>query len=258
MRRYRWTILLATLALAQDKPAEPQPFDPDHRLGAWRLAWHDEFDGDKLDRDQWFYRTGERYWSVQRPENVSVADGRLKLACRRERAGKLDYTAGGVISKRRFKFGYYEARFKVPAGRGWHTSFWAMPADGAEVPKFEGPRVELDFCENDSQNLKTYGTNIHRHEPKPHQGFGHKVVKTPDLAADFHIWGCEYTAERCTFYFDGQPVQQVDVKALPKGEMNVWLTTIASPLGGTKSVDDTQLPAYAEYDWVRFYERPAA
>jgi hypothetical protein len=36
--------------------------------------------------------------------------------------------------------------------------------------------------------------------------------------------------------------------------MNIWLTSIAAPLGGTTSVDDTQLPAVAQFDYVRFYE----
>lgn len=255
MKRYL-LVLLPALLVRADPPAEIRPLDPHGRLSAYRLVWHDEFDGDQLDRQQWFYRTGSRYWSVQKPENVSVADGRLKLACRKESAGDLAYTAGGVISKRRFRFGYYEARFKVPPGKGWHTSFWTMPADVAGTPKFSGPRIELDFCENDSSRLKSYSVNIHRHVPKPHQSFGHKTIKTPDLSADFHVWGCEYTADTCSFYFDGELVAQTDVKDLPKGDMNLWLTTIASPLGGTDRVDDTRLPAVAEYDWVRFYEVP--
>jgi beta-glucanase (GH16 family) len=45
---------------------------------------------------------------------------------KKEDRGKLHYTAGGVISKKTFKYGYYEARFRVPPGAGWHTSFWMM------------------------------------------------------------------------------------------------------------------------------------
>jgi hypothetical protein len=35
-------------------------------------------------------------WSEQRAANVSVHDGMLQLALRREKAGSLDYTAGGL------------------------------------------------------------------------------------------------------------------------------------------------------------------
>jgi beta-glucanase (GH16 family) len=50
----------------------------------------------------------------------------LRIALKKEDRGKLHYTAGGVISKKTFKYGYYEARFRVPPGAGWHTSFWMM------------------------------------------------------------------------------------------------------------------------------------
>jgi len=41
------------------------------------------------------------------------------------------YTGGGIISKQTFKYWYFEARFKVPAGAGWHNSFWTMLHDGS-------------------------------------------------------------------------------------------------------------------------------
>jgi hypothetical protein len=38
-----------------------------------------------------------------------------------------------------------------------------------------------------------------------------------------------------------------------RGDQHVWLITIASPLGGTKTVDDIALPSAAEFDYVRFF-----
>ena len=84
---------------------------------------------------------------------------------------------------------------------------------------------------------------------------GGKTVKTPDLSGDFHVYGCEFTPEKVKYFFDGKLVQTVDVSKFQHSEQNIWLTTIASNLGGTKAVDDTKLPAAAEYDYVRFYEK---
>jgi hypothetical protein len=84
---------------------------------------------------------------------------------------------------------------------------------------------------------------------------GHKNVKTPDLSADFHVWGCEFTPETIKYFFDSKVVQTVDATKFPHGDLHIWLTTIASHLGSTKKVDDSQLPAAAEYDYVRFYEK---
>src|SRR4051794_20837872 len=90
----------------------------------WQLTFADEFNGSSIDAAKWNFRTGPRMWSEQRAANVSVRDGMLRLSLKKERAGDLDYTAGGLISKQAFRYGYYEARIKMPKGRGWHTSFW--------------------------------------------------------------------------------------------------------------------------------------
>jgi hypothetical protein len=81
-------------------------------------------------------------------------------------------------------------------------------------------------------------------------------VRTPDLAADFHVWGCEFTPQKITYYFDGRLVLVNDATTIPDhGDMSLWLTTIASPLGNTRNVDERRLPVYAVYDYVRFYEK---
>ena len=220
-------------------------------LEGYQFAWGDEFDGEKVDVARWDYRTGVRFWSEQRPENVSLRAGRLVIAGRKEKTAKVGYTAGGVISKQLFRYGYYEARFKVPAGAGWHTSFWMMRNGG----RTGQPIQEIDVCENDSVSQKDYGINSHQWLPKPHKAFAGKKVKTPSLSADFHVWGCEFTAQTLKYYFDGKPVHQADATVLQHGDMHVWLTMIAAPLGGTKAVDDTKLPAEAEYDYVRVFTR---
>lgn len=222
----------------------------------YKLVWADEFNGDSLDTNKWDYRTDSKMWSTQLPQNVSVRDGYLILAVKKEGAGDKHYTGGGVISKQAFKYGYYESRFKVPPGAGWHTSFWMMLHNGHGGI---GPTVsaqELDVCENDSVHQNSYGVNVHKWNPKPHVAMGGKAVKTPNLSSDFHVYGCEFTPEKVNYYFDGKLAQTVNVSKFKHSEQNIWLTTIASNLGGTKAVEDAKLPAAAEYDYVRFYEKP--
>ena len=221
----------------------------------YRLAWSDEFDGASLDTDKWDYRSDERMWSRQKAGNVSVRDGKLILALKKEKDGKMEYTGGGVISKRSFLHGYYEARLKVPPGGGWHTSFWMMKHDGKGGTGPSETQQELDVCENDSVDSFSYGVNVHRWNPKPHLSIGHKTIPSPDLSADFHTFGCEFTPEQVTYFLDGKAVQTIPAKEFPHGEQNIWLTSIASWLGKTKAVDDARLPTTAEFDYVRFYEK---
>jgi beta-glucanase (GH16 family) len=225
----------------------------------YRLAWQDDFDGTALDEAKWQYRTDARYWSKQLPANVSVSGGVLNLHLKKETvvsdATTYNYTAGGVISRNLVRYGYYEALMKVPPGRGWHTSFWMMKYNR---PATDTVAIELDVLENDSVNLLKYAVNVHRHLPAPHATFGTKTVNTPSLSDSFHLLGCEFTPTTIKYFFDGALVQTVDATLLPHDDMNIWLTSIAASLGGTTSVDDTQLPAVAQYDYVRFYEPFAA
>ena len=221
----------------------------------YRLVWSDEFDGPFLDTSKWEYRTDERMWSRQMPANVSLHDGHLVLAVRKEQAGTMNYTGAGIISRNGFLHGYYEARLKVPPGAGWHTSFWMMKHDGKGGTGPSATRQELDVCENDSVNPLQYGVNVHRWNPKPHLSIGHKTIPSPDLSADFHVFGCEFTPEQVTYFLDGKAVQTVPATEFPHGEQNIWLTSIASWLGKTKAVEDTKLPGAAEFDYVRYYEK---
>ncbi|MGE9270634.1 MAG: glycoside hydrolase family 16 protein, partial [Verrucomicrobiales bacterium] len=72
----------------------------------YELVWSDEFDGSELDESQWHYREDSKHKSTQLAKNVSVSDGYLHLNLKKETAEGKDYTGAGVISKRRFKYGY--------------------------------------------------------------------------------------------------------------------------------------------------------
>ena len=49
----------------------------------------------------------------------------------------------------------------------------------------------------------------------------------------------------------------VDARLVPDhGDMSIWLTTIASPLGKTDAVDESRLPVHAVFDYVRYYAKP--
>lgn len=236
-------IVLAAVAAYAEPPA------------GYKLVWSDEFDGSTLDTNKWFYRTGARLLSFQKPENVSVTNGWLRLALKKEEVGKLYYTAGGVISKQEFTYGWFEARFRCPKQAGWHTSFWTMKAGK--------PRTqELDFCEQDSANNRSYSAGAIDQSGKKPVNYGRKYFYTPreevpDFAADFHVWACEFTPTVVKFFLDGKLTHETDAMKFPHGPQSVWLTSVAALWGkpvSPKKMDDVGLPAFADFDWVRVYE----
>ena len=78
MRTLLPLLLIGTLALAAaaDEPKDELPSAPEGQ--AWKQVWHDEFDGDQLDRTKWDVPDNRRrdgWWS---PKAVSL-DGKGKL-----------------------------------------------------------------------------------------------------------------------------------------------------------------------------------
>lgn len=218
------------------------------------LAWSDEFEGNSLDASKWEYRTDTKHWSTQLPQNVSVHDGNLSIALKGKAGdGPIKFAGGGVISKAALGYGYYESRMRIMAGKGWHSSFWMMRHDGSGGTGTSPAELELDVIENDSIDMRSYGITTHKWKDG-HESYGHKRVTTLPLS-DYHVYGCEYTPATVKYFFDGELVQSVDIHALPQGEVNIWLTSIASGLGNTDMVDSSRLPGHVDYDYVRYYKK---
>ena len=224
-------------------------------LPGYQLAWQDEFDGTVLDTSKWTYRTDSKNLSTQKPENVVVKDGLLRLTLKMEQAGGKNYTGAGIISLPTFKHGYYEARIKMPAGDGWHNSFWLMKHDGSGTTDAQEASQGIDVAQNDSIDHLSYTVAVNKYNPLPPETLGYQRLSSPDLAADFHVFGCEFTPATAKFFLDGKLVRSVNVAGIPQGNMNVWLSSIASHLGGTPRVDDAALPQETQCDYVRIYQK---
>jgi len=235
-------------------PSSPT-ITPTAPLVGYTLAWNDEFAGTNLDAAKWDYRTDSKNLSLQKPENVSVKDGLLHLALKKEAAGGKKYTGAGIISKPAFKYAYYEARIKMPAGAGWHTAFWLMKSDGSGTTDFQAASQGIDVADNDSIDHEGYKVVLNKYNPEPPANYGFTRLPTPDLSAEFHVFGCEFTPECVNYYLDGQLVHVVDARQIPHGEQNLWVSSIASHLGGTLQVDDSALPQETLCDYVRVFTR---
>ncbi|WP_282036419.1 family 16 glycosylhydrolase [Saccharicrinis aurantiacus] len=126
----------------------------------WYLSWHDEFDypNSKLD-DSWDSQNGSNHHILcsRWRENAVVKDGLLYLENRKENKGGQEWTSGSIWTKKRFKYGYFECRYKYAAVEATNNSFWLMTR-GAD-PK-EGKRFEIDINEGHYPN--EMNTNIHQ------------------------------------------------------------------------------------------------
>lgn len=117
----------------------------------WATVWTEDFDGDTLDRDHWTPEescwgggNNERQCYTDRPSNVAVEDGVLKLKAKKETftgSAVLDepdgeqrtqaYTSGKISTQGHasWKYGRFSARMKLPEGQGTWPAFWMMPVE---------------------------------------------------------------------------------------------------------------------------------
>lgn len=105
----------------------------------WELVWSDEFDGQSLDLSKWTPQIGdgcpelcgwgnnELQWYLA--ENATVADGFLTITARQQTVEGKSYTSARLrtIHQGDWTFGRFEARAKMPVGKGLWPAFWMLP-----------------------------------------------------------------------------------------------------------------------------------
>lgn len=215
-----FTTFLLCLAIAR---AEMRAQHAQHPAeDGWRMTWHDEFDGrdgSVPDPAKWVYDTGGNGWGnheletyTERPTNVRVEHGDLVLEARREDYTGSDstpqhYTSGRLKTLGRFaqQEGRFEARIKIPKGRGVWPAFWM---EGVNVTTAGWPGCgEIDILENiGHQPGRIYST---LHGP----GFGatsklqsrFNLPEGQSLGDGFHVYGLEWEGNTLTFLLDGKP-----------------------------------------------------
>ncbi|MEM9417912.1 MAG: family 16 glycosylhydrolase [Planctomycetota bacterium] len=130
-------------------------------LSEWKLVWEDDFDYPDAQLDEkWVSQNGPNghILSSRWRENAVVKDGILHLVNRKESRGGQEWTSGNIWSKKKFKYGYFECRYRYAEASGTNNSFWLMTLWDQPDPE-EGKRFEIDINEGHYPN--EVNTNIH-------------------------------------------------------------------------------------------------
>ncbi len=179
---------------------------------AYKLVWEDEFDGDKLNLNDWNFEYHEPGWVnaelqeyVDSEKNTYVQDGKLYIQALKEiRDGKAYYTSGRINTKgkKNYQYGRFEVRAKVPSGKGFLPAFWMMPEDESYYGQW--PKCgEIDVMEVHGSALSTtYGT-LHFGEPHTQKQGSYTLPEgQTNFGEDFHVFACEWDPDEFRFYVD--------------------------------------------------------
>lgn len=250
--------------------ADPPP-------GDWQLIFSDEFDGDALDLAKWSpsYPWGQthNHRAFCAPENVTVADGKLRLTAENrrhpdappeiEQGGKryaLDYTSGVVHTQGKFEFtyGYIEGSFRLPATRGFWPAFWTLNAAGGWPPEIDILEI---LCHEPTRVYYTYHYGK-SWRPEEKLSFGGQFAAdqgAPDFSQDFHVFACEWSPDCIAWYVDGVELRRFTDRDWIAQSRDMYLIINLAVGGWEQDPDQTTVwPGVYECDWVRVWQRKDA
>jgi beta-glucanase (GH16 family) len=243
--------LLVSHTRSQEPDAQDNfPKPPEAK--AWKLVWHDEFEGTKLDETKWETPPdGKRRDAWWMRKAVSLDDeGHLAISTLKEGDKYID---GCVRTRGKFEhaFGYYVARIQLQKQLGHWSAFWLYNAsvgkvgnegrDGTEIDIMEKPW--LDQRINYALHWDGYG--------KAHKSEG-KVVKVPGVMEGFHTFGLLWLPDQYVFYVDGKEMWRTKAGGVCQVPLYIKLSDEVGKWGG--DITKAKLPDKFLVDYVRVYD----
>jgi beta-glucanase (GH16 family) len=246
----------------------------------WTLSWSDEFEGPAaatVETTRWTFDVGGGGWGnnelesyTDRPRNAHLSgDGALVIDVLREsHTGPdglaRDYTSARLKTQGLFSqtYGRFEARLKLPQGRGIWPAFWML---GTDITTAGWPACgEIDIMENVGHEPATAHGTIHGPGYSGGAGIGapYSVPAGQRLADAFHVFAVEWEPGVLRFFVDGQLYQTRTPADLPAGRRWVFdhpfFLMINVAVGGNwPGPPDaaTVFPQQMLVDYVRVYRR---
>jgi len=278
------TSLKRALALPQTEPVafSAGSYVPD----GYTLAFNDEFNGTELNRKKWFTRyiyggetsdhLNDEKEHYRDNDNHQVANGVLSLVARKVSTTAdygMNYESGMIRSDWTTRYGYFEARVKMPGGVGVWPAFW-LNADVDEEGRLGWP-PEIDIFEFVNNGVEDRVNMVHQSVIRQTSTTAADLLyadnafhaNNNDYYAPFnfnegwHTIGCEWEPGQVTFYVDG-------VKTATRaytwtyadgglaGPAHILLNlAIGGSWAGRHGIDDSAFPQALRIDWVRAYKK---
>lgn len=270
----------------------------------WVMVFEDNFENNVLDNSIWVTNNcRNRYCNPEQQyytdnDNIEITNGFLRLITKRDTvyARTVDwmdddahlfcdgidkgqnkrwfyYTSANIETIKMFSYGKFEARIKIPKGKGFWPAFWLF---GQNPIYNEIDIFEFDNDSDLSKLSKVHKMNIHY----DYSGIGDiehcsSNYESDDFSEDFHIFTLIWDKNEILWYVDGNLKRRDNRYMMITGQevgcsiedmipyirneifttdpMNIILNiAIQSDFGPDNS---TVFPSQMEVDWVRYYQR---
>jgi beta-glucanase (GH16 family) len=179
-----------------------------------------------------------------------------------------------VRSHKTFRYGYFEARVKLPSGKGLWPAFW-LNSDYDKKGRLSWP-PEIDIFEyvvnGESEQPDMIHANVAVSETKAQDGswiysdknFNRRwnYYKAPfDMSKDWHTYGLLWEPGSVTVFLDGKKLFEkrylwVYEDGAEAGPAHILLNlAVGGPWAGKNGIDDSAFPAELQVDYVRACQR---
>ena len=204
-------------------------------------------------------------WERYRDDDNHVLNGHfLKIVARAPGGLKPGGIESGMLrSKWTGKYGYYECRMKVPAGRGMWPAFWLNPQDGKWPPEID----VMEIVNNGRDTTRNSFHNVHPGKADQAVDIQTKLDKWSayrpnfDFADGFHTFAVEWTPDTVRHYVDDVLVAERrfhwkhdDGSDGGPAHVLVNLAVGGQWPGPPQSL--TEFPASLEIQYIRVWQRP--
>ena len=231
--------------------------------------WQDEFNGEQLDLAKWQVIEGdgcsqglcgwgnnEEQWYSKK--NLRLEGGALHITAQRQRVLKRGYTSARLSTQGRFaaQYGRFEARMKLPEGKGFWPAFWMLPKSDLQWPL----AGEIDILESSGHTPEQILGAIHFGELWPgNVHYSESLLGPVPWTDDFHVYAVEWRPGDIRWFVDEKQYGHAtpeDISPYPwVFDEGPFYLILNLALGGTLGGDikRSDLPGELVVDYVRAY-----
>lgn len=230
-----------------------------------KLLWEENFSGKSLNERVWNYELGDGCpnicgWGNNERQlytktNHTLKDGKLIITAKKD-GDKYTSTRITTAGKKEFKYGYIEARAKLPVGKGIWPAFWML---GSNIKQVGWPMAgEIDILEYVGKEPHMVFTSLHTKDSHG-ETINTKKTPFPDIEQGWHTYAINWTKDKIEFFVDDKSVytfapENKTEEIWPFNQPFYFIINMAvgGNFGGPE-VDDSIFPQEFMIDYIRVY-----
>ena len=293
MKTYLKFIFVSILILTSCRASKSDLNDPSISSYVFgnKLVWSDEFDVDgSISTDKWNVETvppnngswwnGELQYYTNRPENIKVENGLLKITAIKEDYNNKKYTSARINTQDKYEFlyGRIEMKAKLPNWEGMWPAFWMLGANFDTVGwPFCGELDILehgDYVKSSTINYPGLISSAVHYGPSDHdsqyasipntfyfdtgqENFVRAETTIEKPFEDFHTYSLNWSPEKLKFFVDEEIYFEFPLAAQSSPFDKPFFMLINLAVGGHWT-DGYIAPNFTnatyEIDYVRVYQ----